>query len=89
MDFDNRGFEMNGIDWLALVLVIVGAVNWGLVGFGILADANWNLVNLLLGWAPLLEAVVYLLVGVAGLYVLYLAYQLGTAESEVTSARAD
>lgn len=89
MDLNDRGLELSGLDWLALLLVIVGAVNWGLVGLGILVDANWNLVDLLLGWAPVLEAIVYVLVGLAGLYVLYLTYQLGTAEPEVPSARAD
>jgi uncharacterized membrane protein YuzA (DUF378 family) len=48
------------------VLVIIGGLNWGLVGVGMVAGGvNLNVVNLLLGRFPVLEAVVYLLVGVA------------------------
>ncbi len=48
-------------------LVIVGGINWGLVGAGMLAGSmdSWNLVNMLLGSWPMVEAIVYLLVGVA------------------------
>ena len=48
------------------ILVIVGALNWGLVGVGMFLGYNLNLVNLLLGSMPMVEAVVYVLVGVAG-----------------------
>lgn len=89
MDFNDRGVRLSGLDWLALTLVIIGALNWGLIGIGMFVDANWNLVDILLGWAPTIEALVYLLVGLAALYVLYLTYQLSTAESRTTSARAD
>lgn len=69
------------IDWVSLALVIVGALNWGLVGIGSLIDANWNLVTLLFGTVPLLESLVYVLVGLAGLYELYFAYQLYDART--------
>lgn len=69
------------IDWLSLALVIVGAINWGLVGVGGFLDANWNLVNLLLGSIPAAESLVYVLVGLAGLYELYFAYQLYDART--------
>lgn len=49
----------------AWVLVIVGALNWGLVGL-----AKLNLVMTLLGSWPLVERVVYVLVGLAGLAML-------------------
>ena len=69
---------MSYLDWLTLVLVIVGAINWGLVGIGyfVAPDATWNLVNIILGSVPAAENAVYLLVGLAGLYELYFAYQL-------------
>lgn len=49
------------------VLVIIGGINWGLVGVGMLLGSNLNLVNLLLGGAPTVEALVYVLVGLAAL----------------------
>jgi uncharacterized membrane protein YuzA (DUF378 family) len=59
------------LDWIALILVIVGAVNWGLVGIGSLMKSNLNVVNILLGSIPSLENIVYILVGLAGLYTIY------------------
>ncbi|MBR3693484.1 MAG: DUF378 domain-containing protein [Erysipelotrichales bacterium] len=51
------------INMIALTLVIVGALNWGLIGF-----FGFNLVNFLLGGWPLIERLVYILVGICGLY---------------------
>jgi len=56
---------------IAKILVIVGGVNWGLVGAGMLLEADWNLVHMLLLGLPTLEAVVYLLVGVAAVYKIF------------------
>ncbi len=50
---------------LAFVLVIVGALNWGLFGLGNLMGGNWNLVNLLFGSWPMVENIVYILVGIS------------------------
>ncbi|MCX6747345.1 MAG: DUF378 domain-containing protein [Candidatus Nomurabacteria bacterium] len=49
------------------VLVVVGGLNWGLVGAGMIAGSmnSWNLVSMLVGSWPMLEAVVYLLVGIS------------------------
>lgn len=56
---------------VAKLLVIVGGVNWGLVGLAQLlsSGSNWNVVNLLLGGVPVLESVVYLLVGVSAVFL--------------------
>jgi uncharacterized membrane protein YuzA (DUF378 family) len=53
---------------IACILVLVGALNWGLVGLGMLMGSSWNLVNMLLGSWPMVEAVVYVLVGVAAVF---------------------
>ncbi len=55
---------------LAKVLVIVGALNWGLVGVGSLMGSEWNLVSMLLGSWPMVEAIVYVVVGIAGVGML-------------------
>lgn len=70
--------DVNYLDWASLVLVIVGALNWGLVGLGTLTGGDYNLVNLLLGgvMGGQLEALVYLLVGLSGLYQIYFGYEL-------------
>ena len=51
---------------IALILTIVGGINWGLVGV-----ANFNLVNMLLGFAPMLERIVYIIVGFSAIYAAY------------------
>jgi len=49
-------------------LLVIGGLNWGLIGLGMLfgATEQWNFVSMLLSSMPVLEAIVYLLVGVAG-----------------------
>ncbi len=58
---------------LARILVIVGGLNWGLVGLGSLmsSGSDWNVVHMLLGSWPMLEAIVYLLVGLSAIYMIW------------------
>lgn len=51
---------------IAWVLVWVGALNWGLVGF-----FDFNLVDYLLGNWPMVERVVYALVGLSAVFMLF------------------
>ncbi len=55
---------------VAWLLVIVGALNWGLVGLGDFAGSDWNVVNMLLGAWPQVESLVYVLVGASGAWML-------------------
>lgn len=60
--------EKTAIDWIALVLVIVGGLNWGLVGlFG------FDLVAAIFGEMSTISRAVYSLVGLAALYMVYFA----------------
>lgn len=55
-------------DWIALTLVIIGAVNWGLIGF-----FQFDLVAALFGgMSSWLSRIIYALVGISGLYCLSL-----------------
>jgi uncharacterized membrane protein YuzA (DUF378 family) len=56
---------MKYVDWVAKVLVLVGALNWGLVG-----AFNFNLVTTVLGEGTLTR-VVYVLVGLSALWEVY------------------
>ncbi|MCF7866582.1 DUF378 domain-containing protein [Candidatus Woesearchaeota archaeon] len=60
--------EKNTIDWITLVLVIVGGLNWGLVGL-----FNFDLVKAILGSIPILQNIVYILVGISAAYMIYFA----------------
>jgi len=62
--------EKNVIDWIALVLVIIGGLNWGLVGL-----FSFDLVAALLGSIPILQNIVYILVGAAALYMIYYLFK--------------
>ena len=65
---------------LATILVIVGAINWGLVGL-----FDLNLVTFLFGGVPALVTIVYLVVGLAGLWMIYLLVRAPMGSREATS----
>ena len=52
------------VSMVAMLLVVVGGLNWGLVGL-----LNFNLVTMVLGSVPMLEKLVYILVGVSAVYL--------------------
>lgn len=58
--------KMKWYDWTAVVLLIVGGVNWGLVGF-----FNYDLVAKIFGYMTFLSRTVYVLVGVSAIYSFY------------------
>ncbi len=57
---------MKALHVIAFILVVVGALNWGLVGIG-----GWNVVNALLGSWPVVEKIVYILVGLSALVLVF------------------
>jgi uncharacterized protein len=61
------------LNQIARILVVVGGINWGLVGLGMLMNKGmeWNVVNVILGSVPTLEAVVYILVGLAAIKMVW------------------
>lgn len=70
----NNNFKISSkiLKEIAFAVVLIGAVNWGLIGLsGILKPfRNLNLVNLVFGNYPIVEFAVYILVGVCGLFLL-------------------
>ena len=63
--------KLSGLDWLALILLVVGGLNWGLVGLW-----DKNLVMKVLG-SGTLTMVVYDLVGLAALYTIWSSMKWG------------
>ena len=53
------------LDWIALTLVVIGAVNWGLIGF-----FSFDLVEAVFGSMTWFTRTIYALVGLSGLYCL-------------------
>lgn len=59
---------MKNMDWLCLTLIIIGALNWGLVGF-----FNFDLVSAVFGGSlHFIARIIFAVVGLAGLYSLSL-----------------
>jgi len=57
--------NMNTLDWIAFILVVIGGLNWGLVGL-----FDLDVVAALFGEGSALSRVIYLLVGLATVYLL-------------------
>lgn len=60
---------MKVVDKIALVLIIIGAINWGLVGF-----FNFNLVDSIFGTMSVVSRIIYALVGISGLWGIKLLF---------------
>ncbi len=61
--------KMNALDWITLILVIIGALNWGLIGF-----FKFDLVEAIFGDMTTMSRIVYDLVGLSGLYLLIASF---------------
>jgi len=69
---------MKTLSVICLVLMIIGAINWGLVGlFG------FNLVEYLFGVTSALSRVIYVLVGLAGIFGIFMLAKLAESRENV------
>ncbi|MEE1313113.1 MAG: DUF378 domain-containing protein [Lachnospiraceae bacterium] len=68
--------KLKTLDYIALTITIIGAVNWGLIGF-----FNFNLVALLFGSMTWLSRIVYGLVGICGLYLITFFTSYGASDT--------
>jgi uncharacterized protein len=60
--------KMNTIEWIAMILLIIGGLNWGLVGIGV-----GDLVKMIFGSVAWLASLIYILVGLSAIYMIYAA----------------
>lgn len=58
---------MKTLKYIILIIAIIGAINWGLIGL-----FDFNLVTALFGIDSLLTKLVYILVGISGIFILSL-----------------
>lgn len=56
---------MKALDYIALVIVIIGAINWGLIGI-----FQFDLVRVIFGDMSIFSRVIYTIVGICGLYAI-------------------
>lgn len=66
---------MSSLDWIAMALMIIGGINWGLIGL-----LDFDLVAFLFGEQSLVSRIIYLAVGIAALYSLYLGSKMARAQ---------
>ncbi|HEY0061264.1 MAG TPA: DUF378 domain-containing protein [Telluria sp.] len=67
--------KLNALDWVAMVLLIVGGLNWGAVGL-----MNIDLVAAFFGSQSALSRVVYVLVGLSALYSIYTSSKMASSK---------
>jgi uncharacterized membrane protein YuzA (DUF378 family) len=75
----DRTNSLTAIDWIAMILTIIGAINWGLVGL-----FRFNLVHAIFGGVPALESIIYILVGLSGLWLIYYLVRVTSHEPAAT-----
>lgn len=63
--------KMKTIDWVAIILLIVGGLNWGLIGL-----FKFNLVEVIFGSMGMLVRAIYTLVGIGAGYSIYTLLKL-------------
>ena len=72
---------MRGLTYLALILMVIGAINWGLIGlFG------FNLVTAIFGFSPAgiaVSRIIYILVGLSGVYGIFMVARLASSYDDV------
>ena len=66
------------LDCIALTITIIGAINWGLIGF-----FDFNLVAFIFGSMSWLSRIIYALVGLCGLYLITFYMRLGDGEADM------
>ena len=66
------------LDCIALTITIIGAINWGLIGF-----FDFNLVAFIFGSMSWISRIIYALVGLCGLYLITFYMRLGDGETDM------
>jgi uncharacterized protein len=63
--------KLNTFDWITLILVMIGGLNWGLIGF-----FNFDLIGAIFGNMSGLSRIIYALVGLSAIWVVALSGHL-------------
>ena len=63
--------KLSAIDWIAVILLAIGGLNWGLVGL-----FNFDLVATIFGDMSALSRIVYIVVGICAIYILAISPKL-------------
>ncbi len=72
--------KMNWIDWVVIILIVIGGLNWGLIGF-----FKYDLVAKIFGDMSTTARIVYDLVGLAALYQIAKFFMMGGKKPATTT----
>jgi len=64
--------KLNSFDWLALILVIIGGINWGIYGIW-----GYDLVAVIFGSIAIIAKIIYILVGISAVYLAIASSSIG------------
>lgn len=64
--------KLSTLDWIAVILLIIGGLNWGLVGV-----FSWDVVAAIFGDMSVVSRIIYVLIGLSGLWILFSVGKLG------------
>ncbi len=64
----------SGLDYTALTIAVIGAINWGLIGF-----FKFDLVAFICGNMSWISRIIYAIVGISGLYLLSMYGRIGNS----------
>ena len=62
--------ELNWLDWIVIILLIIGGINWGLIGV-----FNYNLIDAIFGFGAIAR-IIYILVGLSAIYIAIISANL-------------
>ena len=71
--------RLNALGWTALILVVIGGINWGLVGI-----FEYNLVSSIFGEMSVWSRLIYIIVGIAALYEIIDAFAESAHKKKTT-----
>ncbi len=64
--------KLSALDWIALILLVIGGLNWLLVGL-----FSFDLVAAIFGSMSVVARIVYVIVGLCAIYLLVISGKLG------------
>jgi len=63
-------YKFSLLDKITFILVLIGAINWGLIGLG-----NFDIINFAFSSVPFVQRIFYILFGMAGLNIILLMFK--------------
>lgn len=59
------------VDWVVIILVFIGGINWGLIGV-----LNFNLIEFIFSQIPIISRIIYVFIALAAIYLLLISLTL-------------